>query len=161
MGPISRTSPSRNTTTVLPVLLGQREVVSDEQNAETMFDAQLVEQLQDASLHGDIERGGGLVGDQQPGFAGDGDRDQHALQLPAGELVRVVTSPALASAIPTCSSSCRPAVGQRPDRRSGAPACTSAIWSPTGLSGSSDPSRSCVNETDGAAAKFAPSALRR
>ena len=46
-------------------------------------------QVEDAGLHGDVQGGGGLVGDQQPGPVGDGHGDQHALRLAAGDLVRI------------------------------------------------------------------------
>ncbi len=50
--------------------------------------AQRVEQPQDARLHRDVERGRRLVGDQQPGPAGEGDGDRDALAHAARELVR-------------------------------------------------------------------------
>ena len=45
---------------------------------------------QDLRLDGDVEGGGGLVGEQQLGIARQGDGDHHALAHAAGELVRVV-----------------------------------------------------------------------
>ena len=56
---------------------------------------QLADELQDLRLHGDVERGGRLVGDQQLGVVGDGDGDHHALALAARELVRVLLEPRL------------------------------------------------------------------
>ena len=50
--------------------------------------------LRSLRLDGDVERGGGLVGDQQRGFVGERHRDHHALALPAGELVRKGIEPA-------------------------------------------------------------------
>ena len=55
---------------------------------------QLLEQLEDLRLDGHVERGGRLVGDQQPGPAGHRHRDQRALPHAAGELVRVLLEPA-------------------------------------------------------------------
>ena len=48
------------------------------------------QQVQDLSLHGDVECRGGLIGDQQFGFAGQGDGNGHALAHAAGELVRIL-----------------------------------------------------------------------
>ena len=56
---------------------------------------QLADQLQDLGLHGDVERGGRLVGDQQLGTVGDRDGDHHALALAAGQLVRILLEPRL------------------------------------------------------------------
>jgi hypothetical protein len=46
-------------------------------------------------LDRDVERGGGLVGDQQPGAVGQRQRDHHALLHAAAELVRVLVDAAL------------------------------------------------------------------
>ena len=48
------------------------------------------QQLEDLGLHGDVQRGGRLVGDDQPRVEGQRHGDDDALLLPAGELVRVV-----------------------------------------------------------------------
>ena len=50
---------------------------------------------QDLGLHGDVERGGRLVGDQQLGVERHGHRDHGPLPHAAGELVRVVVHPAV------------------------------------------------------------------
>ena len=50
---------------------------------------------QHLGLHGDVERGGRLVGDDQLRVARDRHRDHHALPQPAGQLVRVGPHPAL------------------------------------------------------------------
>ena len=50
---------------------------------------QLAQQPQDLGLHGDVQGGGGFVGDQQLRPAGQGDGDVHALGHAAGDLVRV------------------------------------------------------------------------
>ena len=40
------------------------EIVGDEQQTELQFAAQAVQQIQNLFLHGDVERGGGLIGNQ-------------------------------------------------------------------------------------------------
>ena len=63
-------------------------------------------QVEDAGLHGDVERRGRLVGDECDRVARDRHRDHRALQLTAGEFVRVATGRRGAgSAIPTEASS--------------------------------------------------------
>ena len=52
------------------------------------------EQLQDLRLNGGVERRGRLVGDQQVGISGQRHRDHDALDLAAGELVRIGGEPA-------------------------------------------------------------------
>ena len=56
---------------------------------------QVAQQLQDLRLDGDVERGGGLVGDQQIGLVGERHGDHHALALAARELVRIGVEPLL------------------------------------------------------------------
>jgi hypothetical protein len=53
------------------------------------------QQSEDLRLHGDVERGRGLVGDEQARAVDDGHGDEDALALAAGELVRVVAHAAL------------------------------------------------------------------
>ena len=50
----------------------------------------LLEQVEDLRLHGDVERGGRLVGEQQLRAARERDGDHHALAHAAGQLVRVL-----------------------------------------------------------------------
>ena len=69
------------------------------------------DQVEDLRLHGDVERGGRLVGDQQLRVADQRHRDHRALPHAAGELVRVVVDPLAAAA------------GCRPGRASRWPAC--------------------------------------
>ncbi len=64
-------------------------VVRDDENAHVVLGGQSPQQIQDLGLHGDVERGGGLVGDEQAGPVGDGHRDHDALPLAAGELERI------------------------------------------------------------------------
>src|ERR1700676_5095168 len=54
-----------------------------------------LQHLEDLRLHGDIQRGRGLVADQQVGVVGDRDRDDHALAFPAGQFAREGPGPAL------------------------------------------------------------------
>ena len=53
------------------------------------------QQLEHLRLHGDVERGGGLVGDQEARVAGDRHRDHHALRHAARKLVRPRVEPRL------------------------------------------------------------------
>ncbi len=48
----------------------------------------VLQHLEDLRLHGDVQRGGRLVADQQVGIVGDRDGDHDALALAAGQLVR-------------------------------------------------------------------------
>ncbi len=48
---------------------------------------QAVEEAEHLGLDGHVERGRGLVRDEQPRPAGQGHRDGHPLPLPAGDLV--------------------------------------------------------------------------
>ena len=50
---------------------------------------------EDLRLHGDVERGGRLVGDQQVGLVGERHGDHDALALAAGQLVRIAAEPGL------------------------------------------------------------------
>ncbi len=66
------------------------EVMRDEEHGEAKALAEIGEQVEDLRLHGDVERGGGLVGDQQLRPVDDGHRNDDALPLATGKLVRVV-----------------------------------------------------------------------
>lgn len=69
------------------------QVVGDQQHGGAGFAAQLVDQIQDAPLHRDIQRAGGLVGDDQRRPQRDGDGDQHTLAHAARQLVRILARP--------------------------------------------------------------------
>ena len=71
------------------------EVVGDEQKRHAEPLLQVLQQREDLRLHGDVERRGRLVGDQQIGLVGERHRDHHALALAAGKLVRIALEPAL------------------------------------------------------------------
>ena len=60
----------------------------DDGHAELLFQAQ--HQVNDLGLDGDVESGGGFVGDEQGGVARQGHGNADALPLAAGELVGIV-----------------------------------------------------------------------
>ena len=66
------------------------EVVGDEDHRHVALALLVGEQVEDLRLHGDVERGGGLVGEEQLRAAGQRDGDGDALAHAAGELVRVL-----------------------------------------------------------------------
>ena len=65
------------------------QIVGDEQQRHPEPLLEVLQQLQDLRLDGDVERGGRLVGDQQVGLVRERHRDHHPLALAAGELVRI------------------------------------------------------------------------
>src|SRR5208283_56301 len=71
------------------------EIVRDEEHRQSEFVAKVVEQVEDLLLYGDIERGGGLVGDEQLRTVDDGHGDHDALAHASGELVRIAAGPLL------------------------------------------------------------------
>ncbi len=71
------------------------EVVGDEQHGEVVGAADVFQKMEDLGLHGDVEGGSGLVGDQEPGAVDEGHGDEDALALAAGKLVRIVVDAAL------------------------------------------------------------------
>ena len=83
------------------------EVVGDEQHGHAEAALQILQKLEDLRLHGDVERGGRLVGDQQVRLVGERHRDHHALALAAGQLVRIAFQPRVAD------WGCRPASAAR------------------------------------------------
>ena len=70
------------------------EIVGDEQHRHAEARLQILQQCQDLRLHGDIERGGRLVRDQEVRLVGERHRDHDALALPARELMRIAREPA-------------------------------------------------------------------
>ena len=66
------------------------EIVRDEEDGEIVGAAQIVEESDDLGLDGDVEGGGGLVGDEEARAVDDGHGDQDALALASGELVGIV-----------------------------------------------------------------------
>ena len=78
---ITTTSSARSATTPMSWVISSI--------ASAALGRQPAQQVEDAGLHGDVQRGGRLVGDQQLRVAADRHRDHRPLQLAAGELVRV------------------------------------------------------------------------
>ena len=68
-------------------------VVRDDDHRHVVALPQVVEEVEHGGLHGHVERGRGLVGDQELRVAGERDRDHHALAHAAREAVRVVVEP--------------------------------------------------------------------
>ncbi len=64
-------------------------VVRDEEDGEGALATEPAEQVEDPGLHRDVQRGRRLVGDQRDRVPGQGHRDHRALQLSAGQFVRV------------------------------------------------------------------------
>ena len=62
-------------------------VIEDHRHAE--FALHFFDELENLRLHGDIERGGGLVGDEQFGLGDERHRDHHALAHAAGKFMRI------------------------------------------------------------------------
>ena len=90
--PASTTSPAFITTTrsATSATTPRSWVMSTSPDAHLVL--QLLEQLQHLGLHGDVERGGRLVGDDDVGLHRERHGDHHPLALAAGELVRVLVA---------------------------------------------------------------------
>ena len=87
------------------------EVVGHEHHRHVAVLLLLLQQVEDLGLHGDVERRRGLVGEQQRGAAGEGDRDRDALAHAARQLVGVLVE------TPARARGCRPtsaALGRGP-----------------------------------------------
>ncbi len=65
-----------------------RQVVRDEQVGQALLALQVLHDVEHLRLHRHVQRGRGLVADQEFGLRGQRPRDRDALALPAGELVR-------------------------------------------------------------------------
>ena len=63
--------------------------MADQQQGHAQACLQVLEQFEDFQLHGDVQRGSRLVGNQQLGFVGQGHGNHHALALAAREFVGV------------------------------------------------------------------------
>jgi hypothetical protein len=59
---------------------------------------EVLQQVEDLRLRGDVERGGGFIGDQQPRVQRDGRGDADALPLAAGQLMGVAVEPDMGQA---------------------------------------------------------------
>ncbi len=71
----------------------QTEVVGDEQHGHAIGLLHALEQSENLRLHGDVERRGRLVGDQEIGTIGERHGDHHALALAARQLMRKGAEP--------------------------------------------------------------------
>jgi len=65
------------------------EIVGDEQEGHAELLLQILDELEDLRLDRDVERGRGLVGDEEGGIAHERHRDHRALAQPARELERI------------------------------------------------------------------------
>ena len=65
------------------------QVVGDEQHGRAGLGPQVAHEVEDLGLHGDVQGGGRLVGDEQARRAGHRGGDEGALLLPARDLMRV------------------------------------------------------------------------
>src|ERR1700744_4598358 len=63
------------------------QIMADEEITHAEARLQLIEQVEHDRLHGNIERGGRLVQDNELGMERNGARDADARLLPTGELV--------------------------------------------------------------------------
>lgn len=63
--------------------------MGDEQHGHAQALLQILEQDENLRLNGDVERGGGFVGDQQRRLIGQCHGDHHALALTVRELARI------------------------------------------------------------------------
>ena len=70
-------------------MLNDREVVSDEQQGQMVFELEILEEVDDLGLDRDIESADGLIADDEPGLDGDRASDADALPLSAAELMGV------------------------------------------------------------------------
>ncbi|MPL80475.1 hypothetical protein SDC9_26375 [bioreactor metagenome] len=70
-------------------------VMGDEDDRGAHLALQIAQQVEHLALHGDVKRGGRLVGDQHVGAERQRHRDHHALAHAARQLVRELVEPAL------------------------------------------------------------------
>ena len=70
-------------------LAHQTQIVGDKEHGHFAALAQFGQQLHDLALDRHVQRGGGLISDQQLGLAGQGHRNHDALLLATRELVRI------------------------------------------------------------------------
>ena len=100
-------------------VLDDGEIVGDEEVREPELVLQVLQQIDDLRLHGDVERGDRLVEHEELRIRRQRARDADALPLPAGELVRIAlavvgTAARLSrAAAPTRSSRSRDAHARR------------------------------------------------
>ena len=66
------------------------QVVGDHDDAHVPVLLEVLHELEDLGLNGDIQSGGGLIGDEELRVAGQGNGDHHPLAHTAGELVGIL-----------------------------------------------------------------------
>ena len=66
------------------------QVVGDQDHRHAVLGLEVLDQVEDLRLHGDVERGRRLVGDQHVRTVGERHGDHHALALAARQLVRIL-----------------------------------------------------------------------
>ena len=84
--------------------------MGDQDHRHAVLGLEILDQVEDLRLHGDVERRRRLVGDQHVGAVGERHGDHHALALAARHLVRILLAaapPARGSALPRAASSAR------------------------------------------------------
>ena len=81
--------PPKSTVTLLADFCDDSEIVRDEEKGGAVPRLHFGDEAQDLLLHGHVERGRRLVGDDELGLRGKGGGDQHPLPHAARELVRV------------------------------------------------------------------------
>ena len=108
------------------------EVVRDEDHAHVELLLDPLDELEDLRLHGDVERGRRLIGDQHRRPVHERHRDHRALAHAAGELVREVARPLVRLRDADRVAATRPPALPASDLRDVRVRETaSAIWSPT------------------------------
>ena len=70
-------------------ILHDAEIVGDEEDGHAVVRADIAEEVENLFLDGDVEGGGGFVGDEDAGFAGEGHGDHDALLHAAAEFVGI------------------------------------------------------------------------
>ena len=89
-GAASTSWPAYITGDAVADLVGGAEIVGGEQHRDAALARQLLQQLQDLRLDGDVERRGRLVGDDQLGLRQQRHGDHQPLALATGDLMRIL-----------------------------------------------------------------------
>ena len=79
---------------VLGAFRSNREIMRDEEHPGAGLLAKRVNEVEHGALHGDVERGGRFVGDDELRIVRDRRGDEHTLPHAARELVRILFGPA-------------------------------------------------------------------
>ena len=86
--PLLDDAPQVNHRDLVAQILHHREVMADQDVAQSELVLQVFQQIEHLRLHRDVQRADRLVGDDQSGLRDQGPRDGDALALAAGEFVR-------------------------------------------------------------------------